>query len=173
MGQAPSDLIIVEQAKEEDLELVMELIAEASAWLHSIGVDYQWPSPPPRSSWDRARHGIAEREVYLVRLRADGRTVGTYRFEWVDRYGAWKDYSDDAGYMRGLVTHSSARGMGVGVAMLQWAREHIRSHNRKFMRLRCCAINPFLVQYYASNGFAFCGVAPGQLWPSALFQAEL
>jgi GNAT superfamily N-acetyltransferase len=170
--QTPLGLITLEKAEREDLSLVMGILDDAAAWLHSRGIDYQWPSPVPESSWDRTERGIREGQVYLART-GDQCPVGTFRIEWRDTYEAWPHDPDYAGYVRSIAIRSSARGHNIGASMLEWARQHIRGHHRRYMRLRCCAENLNLCRYYEDLGFALQGQVQAEMWVASLYQMEV
>jgi GNAT superfamily N-acetyltransferase len=165
-------LLAVERAEQGELTAVMTVLEDAAAWLHSIGIRYQWPSPLHEGSWNRTREGIEKGHVYLVRT-SDGCPIGTARVEWTDKYGAWSGFPKDAGYVRSFATVRSVRGHGVGAALLEWAQQHIRSRRRRYLRLRCCGINAELCEYYEARGFTFCGQVQGGMWLASLYQMEL
>ena len=88
-------------------------------------------------------------------MQAGGRAIGTLRFEWSDPY-LWPHDPDDAGYVHSLATRNSVRGHGIGAALLEWAKEHVRARGRSRMRLDCWGNNAALCAYYERLGFTFC-----------------
>ncbi len=163
--------LTMEQAKPEELPLVMEIVDEAAAWLHGRGITLQWPSPMPKDFWGVVEKEIAKGEVYLARL-ADGNAAGTLRFEWSDPE-LWARDPDGGGYVHTLGTRPWVHGHGIGAAMLMWAKEHVRAHGKPYLRLDCWGENEALVKYYSGLGFEYCGSVPDEGWSSALFQMSV
>jgi ribosomal protein S18 acetylase RimI-like enzyme len=148
-------LLAIRPASQGELSVVMDIYDEAAQWLHSKGIHY-WMYPQPLSIWDLVEDDIQEECVFLCRIQADGRAVGTIRVLWADS-AMWPEEAGDAGYIHGLATRTEARGQGVGAAMLGWAKGHVRAHGKKYIRLDCEASNPVLRQYYEKLGFVFRG----------------
>jgi GNAT superfamily N-acetyltransferase len=161
----------MEEAKKEDLGAVIQIIDEAAAWLHSKGITRQWPSPTPKEFRDRMEKDIAQREVYLAYLENIDEAVGTLRFEWCDME-LWQCEQEDGGYIHSFATRDGVRRRGVGAAMLAWAREHVRTRGKQYLRLDCWGGNRALCQYYKQTGFTFCGFVREGNWVDALFQME-
>lgn len=67
----------------EELPLVMEILAEAAAWLTARGID-QWPSPPNIHWQRRMAAAIKRREVYTAGLAGDRFAI--VRLTWSDPY---------------------------------------------------------------------------------------
>ncbi len=57
--QSSLGALTIEQATPDELNLVMEIIDEAAAWLHARGITGQWSSPMSQAVWDKI--GIAHR----------------------------------------------------------------------------------------------------------------
>ncbi len=161
--------LIIEPAQLEELGIVIEIMNEAAAWLHSRGITKQWPSPIPDDAWDFFRSQIEKGEVYLARLNGD--TVGTFRFDWKDE-DLWADDPEGGGYVHSFAIRPRAHGQGIGAAMLAWAKQHVREHGKKFLRLDCWGENEPLKKYYLGLGFTFVRYIPEEDWISATFQME-
>lgn len=161
--------LTMQPAKPEELKAVMEILDDAARWLHSRGIK-QWPYPTPPSEWHAMTRHIATGEVYLARL--DGRAVGTLRFKWSDAK-LWHDDAGIAGYIHDFAIHDSVRGQGVGAAMLEWAKEHIRARGKKLLRLDCVAHNAALNRYYRNVGLQYRGQAQDGNYVGSLFEVAL
>jgi GNAT superfamily N-acetyltransferase len=162
----------MEQARPEDLDVVMGVLNDATAWLHAVGIDYQWKYPLPQSSWDRTARGLDHGETFLAR-GPDGRAIGTLRLEWTDKYGAWPVAPDVAGYMRSLATTANVRGTGIGAILVRWACQQAADRERRYLRLRCCGENPVLCRFYEGLGFQLRGHVQEKAWAAALYELEL
>ena len=157
MTNSPLGTLTIRPASPEELSVVMDIYDDAARWLHAQGI-YYWAYPQPRWIWDSVASDIEKGCVFLCRAQADGRAVGTLRILWADP-AMWPEDAGNAGYIHGLALHTEARGHEVGAAMLEWAKGHLRAHERIFMRLDCEASNPILRKYYERLGFAFRGEA--------------
>lgn len=155
MTISPLGPLTINPASPDELSVVMEIYDEAAGWLHSKGIVY-WAYPQPPWIWDLVKHDIENGCVFLCRTQADGRAVGTLRILWSDP-AIWPAAADDAGYIHGLAIRLDVRGYGVGAAMLEWAKDYLRSHGKAYLRLDCEAGSPALRQYYEKLGFAPCG----------------
>ena len=161
----------IEPAQPVDLDLVVEIVDEAAAWLHAKGITKQWPSPTPSAFKEFMAQQIVRGDVYLARL-ADGQAVGTFRFDWTD-VDLWRDDSNDGGYVHTFAIRNGAHGQGVGVAMIEWAKQHVRERGKKFLRLDCWGENEPLKNYYTGLGFTLVRYVPEEDWVCATFQMEV
>ena len=121
--------LTIEQAKPDELRLVIEIMNEAAAWLDAKGITKQWPSPLPDVAWDNFGREIAKGEVFIARLNGDA--VGTFRFDWRDEE-LWSEDPEGGGYVHSFAIRPRAHGKGIGVAMMDWAREYVREHDKSF-----------------------------------------
>ncbi len=172
MSTIPSDLgpVLLETALPDELPIVMGILDECAAWLHSRGIA-QWALPQPPHEWEKMRRQIGLEHVTLARLKADRSLVGTLRIEWQDPF--WNDYSDIAGYVHALAIRSHVRGHGLGVRLLEWAQAQIADRGRTYIRLDCWKENPQLLRYYEVLGFRHCGDFIDGAWAGALYEKEV
>jgi len=170
MFQSDLGLILLETARPEDLPIVMGILDECAAWLHSRGIA-QWALPQPPHEWEKMRVQISLGHVYLARMEADRSLVGTLRIEWEDAFLCPNDPAG-AGYVHSLAIRDSVRGHQVGAGLLQWAQEQIAERGRKYIRLDCWAKNPRLRRYYEDLGFRRCGDFQRGAWSGALYEKE-
>ncbi len=162
--------LVLEPARPEDLPVVMGILDECAAWLHSRGIA-QWALPQPPHEWERMGVQIALGHVTLVRLEADRSLIGTLRVEWEDTE-LWPDDPLGGGYVHSLAIRNHARGHKVGESLLRWAQEQIASRGRKYIRLDCWAENLQLCRYYEGLGFRRCGDFQRGAWSGALYEKE-
>src|SRR4029450_4175752 len=85
----------IRPARPEDIDMVLDVLADAPAWLRARGID-QWPV--------RFEHGwvmpaIERGETWLA--ERDGEVVGSLVVQWEDLM-FWEGYPLDAGYLHRL-----------------------------------------------------------------------
>ena len=170
MFQSDLGLIRLETACPEDLPVVMGLLDECAARLHSRGIA-QWALPQPPHEWEKIRVQISLGHVSLARMEADRSLVGTLRIEWEDAFLCPTD-PIGAGYVHSLAICDHARGYRLGESLLQWAQGQIAERGRKYIRLDCWAKNPRLCRYYEDLGFRRCGDFEIGGWPGTLYEKE-
>jgi len=141
----------LETAHLDELPVVMGILDECAAWLHSRGIA-QWALPQPPHEWEKVRAQIALGHVTLARLEAD--------------------YSDVAGYVHALAICNHVRGHQIGADLLQWAQRQIAGRGRKYIRLDCWKENAHLRHYYENLGFQYCRDFTDGKWSGALYEKE-
>ncbi len=150
----PGGEVRLARATEADAATLVALYDEAGSWLLARGLR-QWP--PGWYTTEMALASIrAEHEVYLVR-RA-GEPVGKFTLQW-DDVEMWGEQPPDAGYVHGLCVSRAAAGLGLGVALLDWAGARTAARGRRWLRLDCMAANHGLRAYYERQGFVYRGEA--------------
>jgi hypothetical protein len=140
--------VTVELAGPEELEDVVAVLSEASAWPRSRGIE-QWPHPYP-VEW--VAGSIERGETYLA--RESGAVVGTITLRWADR-AFWGDQPPVAGYVHGLAVRRASAGRGP--ELLEWAGEQVREAGRDLLRLDCRSENARLRRSYEDQGFEHRG----------------
>jgi hypothetical protein len=142
----------------DDLDLVLEVLDDAAAWLWRRGVR-QWPERF-RRQW--VLPALRRGETWLVGPVT--RPDATFTLSWED--AAWPDARDgDAGYVHRFAVRRSAAGIGADV--LGRIRALVLEAGCEFVRLDCVAANADLRAYYQHAGFRHRGDvdvrgAPGQ-----------
>ncbi len=167
--ETPAGAIQMRLAGDGDLTMVMDIIADAAAWLEAKGIE-QWPSPPNAYWWRRAAQFIIAQQIHLALLGDEA--VGTIRLAWSDPY-LWPEDPDNAGYIYGLAVRGDMHGQGLGAAILDWACMAIRSAGKPYARLDCQYHNSRLRQYYEEAGFVFRGQAVDRDYAAALYEKRL
>jgi GNAT superfamily N-acetyltransferase len=138
----------IRQARPQDAESVIAILAEAAEWLKQRGM----------SMW-------REDELLPARLAADvgaglffvaeweGQTAGVVKFQLEDSL-FWPDVpQNQSAFVHRLAVRRQFAGGGISSALLRWAVERARSLGRDYLRLDCEASRPRLRAVYERFGF--------------------
>jgi GNAT superfamily N-acetyltransferase len=166
-GNAPDRLDIV-PAREEDVDLVIEILNEAAEWLESIGFPTRWNRA--QLSREKFLSQILQNEVFLAKLGNE--TVGTITLQWSDPV-FWDGASADAGYVHKFTVRRAYAGRKFGEAMLQWAENEASRRGKKYLRLDCLSNNRKIREYYERTGFVHKGDASPLGWRASLYEKRL
>lgn len=66
--------------------------------------------------------------------------------------------ADPSVYIHRIVTHSAFRGGGYVKKIIEWASEHAKENNKRFIRMDTWGDNRELIDYYIRCGFNFLGI---------------
>jgi GNAT superfamily N-acetyltransferase len=164
MKITPTTVLDLKVAQPDDLPLVMEILAEAAAWLKGKGID-QWPSPPNEHWQRRMAEAVQREELYTVGIVKN--RFGIVRFTWADPY--WPD-DNLAGYVHSMAVRSEIHGQNLGGLILFWAMMKTKQAGRQFLRLDCLAGNGRLRRYYEDQGFSYKGEVIDHDYMAALYE---
>jgi GNAT superfamily N-acetyltransferase len=148
--------INIRPATPDDVDVVLELLADAAAWTASIGFP-NWPARFPPKLVSR---GITAGELYVG--EEDGAVVAAVALTWSDPM-FWGVRADDAGYVHRLVVRRDRTGAGLGAEIIGWAARQVSDAGREWLRLDAAADNLPLCSYYERLGFEYRGDATGDL----------
>ncbi len=166
-GNAPDRLDIV-PAREEDLDLVMEVLNEAAEWLASMGFPTRWNRA--QLSREKCLSQIHQDEVFLAKLGNE--TVGTITLQWSDPV-FWDGASPDAGYVHKFTVRRAYSDRKLGEAMLQWAEGQASRRGKNYLRLDRLSNNRKIREYYERAGFVHKGDASPLGWRASLYEKRL
>ncbi|NUR72737.1 MAG: GNAT family N-acetyltransferase [Hamadaea sp.] len=169
--------LIIRPGTLDDVTTVLRFMDEATAWLVSIGRTDQWGSEPHSTNPKR----IAQMEGFaraggLWIAEAGGRPVGALSV------GEALPYAPPAQepelYVQFLISDRTAKGSGVGSALLDHAREQARALGVGVLRLDCFAGGEgALIRYYEGQGFTRAetfSVTQGERdWPGQVMTQRL
>jgi ribosomal protein S18 acetylase RimI-like enzyme len=162
-----SDVRII-RAEQGDLDMVLEILEEASRWLTSKGLETQWrPSPAFRQT---IKDNIDRGEVYVV--KDVKRTVGTVTLQWSDKK-FWGDIPPDAGYIHKFAIARFYAGQHLGLRLLRWAEAKARAEGKSYLRLDCLASNKTIREYYEKAGFIHVRDTETPGWKASLYEKRL
>ena len=138
----------IRPAHPDEIDVVLELLADASAWLRARGVE-KWPD---RFERDWVMPAIERGETWLA--ERDGEITGTLVVQWDDPT-FWAGYPMDAAYLHRLAVRR--HGEALGENLLHWAERRVAGAGKPFLRLDCVAWNEPLRAYYERAGYRHVG----------------
>lgn len=145
---------------------MLDLLAEAAAWLHSRGVT-QWP---PRFPTDSIQAQIAAGEVLLVGEAQ--RPIATLAVAEGDPE-LWGSGTAPAYYISRLAVARRASGVGLGYHVIDWVACKAVERGWQYVRLATASNNPALRRYYERAGFEHVGDPPHARWPTSLYERKV
>ena len=140
----------LEKALPSDIDPVLNLIVELSAWLRSRGI-HQW------SGFPRAQLELEVRREELFVWKDHPALVGSVALT-SERTKLWEDLPGSALYLEHLVIDRRYAGQGQGEKLTDWCFEQARARQIPALRLVTDAKNLFLPAYYSRLGFQAHGV---------------
>jgi GNAT superfamily N-acetyltransferase len=146
------------------MEVVLDVLADAAAWLRVQGVE-QWPDRFP-PEW--VMPTIEAGETWLA--ERDGQIVGSLVVQWDDPL-FWAGYPSDAGYLHRLAVRR--HGSGLGARLLLWAEHHAAAEGKTHLRLDCVASNQSLRAYYGRAGYEHVGDVTVDEFTQARYEKRL
>jgi len=160
------DDVIIWSAQPGDEDTVLDLLAEAAAWLHGQGIA-QWPARFPASS---VRRQIAAGEALLVARTAH--PVATVAVADNDTE-LWGADTEPAYYISRLAVARRASGANLGYRIIDWVALKAAERGRQYVRLATASNNPALRRYYERAGFQHIADPPHARWPTSLYQRQV
>ena len=160
-------VIDYKQAQLDDLPLVMDILAEASVWLHNKWVD-QWPIPQSAEWQQQIANKIQQGEMYTLGIVKN--RFGVVGLSWSDPH--WPD-DGLAGYVHHMAVSADMHGQNLGGMMLFWAQMKAKQQGRQLLRLSCPAENGRLRQYFVDHNFTYRGQVTGHDDTVALYERDM
>ena len=142
--------ISVRQATASDAAVVADILQEASRFADSTLGVVMWELNELAAKHIGAE--IARGQFFLA--DADGDPAGVIRFQLDDQL-FWPDlvHPDESAFVHRLGVRRRFAGAGVSTALLQWAVDHARTLDKKYLRLDCDASRDRLRAMYERVGF--------------------
>src|SRR5487761_1664529 len=160
-------MLTIQQAEAHDLEVILELRDEASAWLADIGSEqwqHAWPDDDTQAN--RIAKSIAAGETWMVRdhLKAAG-TVA------VDRYAdpqLWNEHerTEPALYFHRLIVARAYAGVGLGAQIVNWVATSAAAEGIRWLRADVWTTNERLQGYYRRHHFTHVRTLNLKSYPS-------
>ncbi|MER7077211.1 Acetyltransferase (GNAT) family protein [Saccharopolyspora kobensis] len=159
--------LLIRPARPGEQDVVLDLLAEAAAWLRDRGIA-QWPKRFPAAS---VRAQIAAGEALLVEDAAR-RPVATAVVS-EDEVELWGSEVAPAYYISRLAVARCASGAGLGYRIIEWVSGKAAERGWPYVRLSTASNNPVLRRYYEGAGFEHVADPPHARWPTSLYQREV
>lgn len=108
--------------------------------------------------WDNIDEAQLEKEIenglqYKIVKEKD--ILCLFSIQYSDPF-IWRDRDkNDAIYLHRIVVNPNFRGQKQFEKVLNWAKQFVRTNNRKFIRMDTWADNDKIINYYKSFGFKF------------------
>jgi GNAT superfamily N-acetyltransferase len=147
--------VLVRPAGPGEVDVVLDLLAEAAAWLRSRGIE-QWPRRFPAESVQGA-----------LLVEKAGRPIATLAVADEDS-ALWGPDTAPAYYVSRLAV--GQHGTGLGHRLIDWVSGKAVEHGRQYVRLATARDNPALRRYYERAGFLHVADPPGARWPTSLYE---
>ena len=154
MNQPTRDLIKIRPAKEADLPRILEIYAEARAYMRANGNATQWNGAYPGE--EIVREDMAEGRSYVV--DEGGELLGVFCFfcggdpTYAEIDGAWLN-GDPYGVIHRIAVGANAHRKGVASRCFAYAMERCGN-----LKIDTHADNLPMQQALAKNGFRRCGI---------------
>jgi GNAT superfamily N-acetyltransferase len=149
-------LLTLDQAKPDDLPVVLSVLDEAAAWLKEQGIE-QWPAQfSAVDDWRASRIAsyVDDGDSWLV--RASGEPIATFNLTTTadpDYADGWPEGPESALYIFRMAVRRSWSGRDIGARILEWACARAHAIGLTWLRLDCHRHNRPLQRYYEAHGF--------------------
>ncbi|MBW4718161.1 GNAT family N-acetyltransferase [Saccharothrix obliqua] len=155
--------VVIRPARPGEEDVVLDLLADAAAWLDGRGIT-QWPLRFPA---DSVRAQISRGEVLLVEeARQPVATLAVTD----DEAEFWGPVTEPAYYVGRFAVARRAGGGGLGRRLIGWVAGKAADHGRQYVRLATVRHNPGLRGYYERAGFVHVVDPPHARWEMSLYQ---
>ena len=141
--------ITVRPAVPSEAEVIASMWDQTSRWLKDLGSD-QWQYP---ADMEKISRDVKQGTAYVAH-RYD-RYFGTITLDGFADPEFWTadDATEDALYAHRIITLPSARGHGIGSALLDWASQKAYEAGKRWLRVDVWKTNKELHRYYEQHGF--------------------
>lgn len=159
-----NNIFKMQQATSVHTDEIMSLLMDAAKWFQSKGSD-QWSGLLEGIDSHRTDEAVTRGDVFIA--TQDDVIAGMVMLlqqpsDW-DR-NLWdlaKEAENEAVYLHRLATNRAFQNQQLGKEIFQWCQDSIRFSGIQKIRLDCLANNPFLNDFYQSNGFIYVGEKDG------------
>ena len=140
----------IRQAQQNEAGLVADVLGSAAASLEKKG-NALWVA---RDVNEAAVDGHVQDGRYYIAFDAE-EPVGVFRFELEDRM-FWPEVTDSSSaFIHKIAVYPHKQGRDIAHALLSYACELARQHDRRFLRLDCINGRPKLRAVYERFGFSY------------------
>ena len=152
---APAEIAVVESVTATDLAQLAEVLVDCVAGGASVSFMPPFEHEHAKAFFTKIAGEAARGEAALLTARVAGRIVGTVQLGL-----ALPPNQPHRADVRKLLVHRSARGRGVGMALMTAAEEAARGRGRTLLVLDT-ALGGDAERLYARAGWTRVGVIPG------------
>jgi ribosomal protein S18 acetylase RimI-like enzyme len=160
------DEVLIRPAQPGEEDIVLDLLAEAAAWLYGRGIA-QWP---PRFPTNSVQAQIAVGEALLV--EEVHHPVATLVVAEEDTE-LWGSDTAPAYYISRLAVARRASGAYLGCRLIDWVAGKASERGWQYIRLATASNNPALRRYYERAGFEHVIDPPHARWPTSLYERKV
>jgi predicted N-acetyltransferase YhbS len=149
------DNLEIRLAAADDMDTIIDLIADAREWLRGKGTD-QWARPWPTESERNARiaRGVKRGSTWMVEDNGEVAATITYRDKGNPKLWTPGELSEPAVYVSRLIVSRSQAGNALGSALINWAGLRGKQQwGAEYVRLDVWTTNLGLHEYYKGQGF--------------------
>lgn len=156
----------IREAGLPDALLIRDMLIEAAEWMVSNGIS-QWR--PEQFTADEVASYFSSRRLFIA-FQAE-EAAGLFTLQTSDP-SYWGELNVEGYYyLHRLTVRPAFRSLGLGGAMLEYARQVSIRDNMKGLRLDCRALNDKLTAYYEASGFQKVGGMIKEDVPYNLYQS--
>jgi GNAT superfamily N-acetyltransferase len=159
------DDVLIRAARPGEEDIVLDLLAEAAAWLHGRGIE-QWPARFPTSS---VQAQIAVGEALLVGEAHPLATLAVAE----DDSELWGADTAPAYYISRLAVARRVSGANLGYRIIDWVAGKAAERGWQYVRLATTSDNSALRRYYERAGFEHVADPPHARWPTSLYERNV
>jgi GNAT superfamily N-acetyltransferase len=160
------DNLVIRPAQPGEEGVVLDLLAEAAAWLQGRGIA-QWPSRFPTRS---VQTQITTGEALLAWDASHPIATLAIADEDPELWGAC---TTPACYISRLAVARRASGAHLGYRIIDWVEGKAAERGWQYVRLATASNNPALRHYYEQAGFEHVADPPSARWPTSLYQRKV
>jgi GNAT superfamily N-acetyltransferase len=150
----PADIAVVESVTETDLAQLAEVLVDCVAGGASVSFMPPFEDEDAKAFFTKIAGEVARGEAALLVARVAGRIVGTVQLGL-----ALPPNQPHRADVRKLLVHRSARGRGIGMALMTAAEEAARARGRTLLVLDT-ALGDNAERLYTRAGWTRVGVIP-------------
>jgi len=140
------------------MEIINSTMADIPLMLEFYDIAREYQKAKSLRHWQSFDMALIEKEIGEKRQWKilEGETVACiFMIAYQDPFIWGEKDRDPSVYIHRIATHPDWRGRNYTGAIIEWAKEHARSRNKKFIRMDTWGDNPKLIDYYIQCGFNF------------------
>ena len=161
---------MIKQATIEDRTAIEAILGDAVRWMKIRGLDNLWNEQ--NTKWEVLSKSYQIEDFYIA--FEEGQPVGCMALTDVDQTYWPEVKKGEALYLHKLAVKGEARGKGISIALMNYAKEKAITENIQTIRLDCNANREKLRKLYEAQGFKWVrNVKNSSGYELALYSLEL